>query len=283
MNSNREIGEELALHLVVNALKLSPANPSFLDMRDAIFAELDNRLDAGLLSAGEHASARHGIWKAFGKFGMGVNARSNGASLFGIQEDSTIPADPAGPARTHVQIEATPALAIPDNNRNGVSNTLTIFQTGSIADLSVTVDIQHSYRGDLQVSLIPPVGNPIVLHNRTGGRTKDLVQAYTADTLDALAALVGQPVRGSWTLRIADLAPLDRGVLRRWSLDIDLAENPLTNGEAAQAGATSTHAPSATGGAGKAHQPSTAKKESEPARQPTRKQSDRKTTRSNNP
>ena len=93
MEVNRRIGRELALPLVVDALKLSPANPGFLDMRDAILAALDAKRDAGQLSAAEHARARAGLWGAFARFGRGVRARSAGASLEGIVADDTVPAD----------------------------------------------------------------------------------------------------------------------------------------------------------------------------------------------
>lgn len=87
MEMNRNIGIPLALQLVVDALKLSPINPSFLDMRDAILIALSDKLQTGQLTVAEHDTARAGIWKAFGKFGMGVNARSNGATLTGIVAD----------------------------------------------------------------------------------------------------------------------------------------------------------------------------------------------------
>jgi extracellular elastinolytic metalloproteinase len=100
MEMTRNIGNKgLALQLVVDALKLSPANPSFLDMRDAILRALDDMLTAVQLSADQHASARQGIWRAFAKFGMGPGAQSNGAQLSGIVANFDLPADlPPGDA-----------------------------------------------------------------------------------------------------------------------------------------------------------------------------------------
>jgi hypothetical protein len=40
MEMNRNIGTTLAVQLAVDALKLSPANPSFLDIRDSILAAI---------------------------------------------------------------------------------------------------------------------------------------------------------------------------------------------------------------------------------------------------
>ena len=89
MEMNRNVGAVLGVQLVVDALKLSPANPGFLDMRDAILEALHNKLLAGLLTASQHDAFRFGIWSAFANFGMGVDAKSNGASLTGIVADFT--------------------------------------------------------------------------------------------------------------------------------------------------------------------------------------------------
>lgn len=91
MEMTRNIGKTLGVQLVVDALKLSPANPSFLDMRDAILRALDNMLVAGQLNSPEHFMALYRIWVAFAKFGMGPGARSNGAQLSGIVADFNLP------------------------------------------------------------------------------------------------------------------------------------------------------------------------------------------------
>ena len=88
---SRRIGKSLAVQLVVDALKLSPSNPSFLNMRDAILPALDHMRTAGQLSDDQHAAALTGIWGAFAQFGMGPGARSNGAQLSGIVADTSTP------------------------------------------------------------------------------------------------------------------------------------------------------------------------------------------------
>jgi extracellular elastinolytic metalloproteinase len=95
MEANRRIGRELAVQLVVDALKLSPANPSFLNMRDAILTALDNMLGGGKLDAARHEGARAELWRTFAKFGMGPAATSNGAQLSGIAADFEVPQDVA--------------------------------------------------------------------------------------------------------------------------------------------------------------------------------------------
>lgn len=97
LEMNRKIGSHLGVQLVMDALKLSPVRPSFLDMRDSILKALDNKLTASQLSAQEHAAARDGIWAAFARFGMGPGARSNGASLTGIVTDFNTPTNQPAP------------------------------------------------------------------------------------------------------------------------------------------------------------------------------------------
>jgi extracellular elastinolytic metalloproteinase len=91
MEANRNIGARLCVQLVVDALKLSPANPAFLDMRDAILAALDAQRSAGGLDEPAYRTTRDGLWRAFAKFGMGPDASSNGALLDGIVADFTVP------------------------------------------------------------------------------------------------------------------------------------------------------------------------------------------------
>ena len=233
LEMNREIGKILGLQLVVDALKLSPANPSFLDMRDAILAAVDDKLSDGQLSSGEHSDARRGIWQTFAKFGMGPDARSNGASLSGIIADFNTPHETPD---SNVHVEVAPNRAIPDDNPVGVTSVLAFPQAGRITRVTVSVDIEHTYRGDLRVSLTSPRGSTIMLHNRTGARADDLIKSYTSEGNSGLAALVGQQAQGDWTLKVADLAGLDLGTLRRWSLDIGIdADSRVPRGEATPA------------------------------------------------
>lgn len=224
LDMNRRIGSVLGVQLVVDALKLSPASPSFLDMRDAILVALDNRFAANIIDANEHADTRRAIWATFASFGMGPNASSNGASLSGIVADFNLPAEPGPvPAPDPAPggaIVVTPDLPIPDAQPAGVFSSLTFPGNGAVASVVVTLDILHTYIGDLRVSLTSPAGATVQLHSQAGGSSDDLVQTYTVADTPGLASFVGQPSQGSWTLNVADLVGQDVGTLREWSLDI---------------------------------------------------------------
>jgi extracellular elastinolytic metalloproteinase len=237
MEMNRNVGKVLGLQLVVDALKLTPANPSFLDARDAILAALDALSQAGKLTSSQFDTARDGIWKAFAKFAMGPAAQSNGATLSGIVGDFNIPpTTPPIPPAPGVKVEATPNLNIPDNQSAGVTNVLAVPQAGRIRRLTVSVDIEHTWISDLRVSLTTPSGKTVVLHDRKGGSQRNLVVSYRSEDVLALADLLGDQAQGNWTLQVADLAGRDVGILRRWSLEFDLeAAAGTAQGEAAPA------------------------------------------------
>lgn len=100
MKMNRDInqvlgdksrGYLLSWQLVVDGFKLTQANPSFLDARDAILRALDGQQQAGAITTAEFKSVRKSLWTAFSRFGMGPKASCVGASLIGIVEDKNLP------------------------------------------------------------------------------------------------------------------------------------------------------------------------------------------------
>ena len=219
MEMNRKIGTNLGVQLVVDALKLTPANPSFLDARDAILLGLDSMLEAGKMSPAEHAAANKAMRESFARFGMGPDAQTNGASLSGIVADFETPTETAGET---VQVEVSPALTIPDNDPAGVSSVITISQSGTVQAATVALDITHTFIGDLRVELVSPSGQQTVLHNRTGGHQHNLIVTYDSDSDTALANLIGQPMQGTWVLKVKDVAGQDVGTLNKWSLALTL-------------------------------------------------------------
>ncbi|MFL6285303.1 MAG: M36 family metallopeptidase, partial [Pyrinomonadaceae bacterium] len=100
MKMNRDLGRAfgdkkrghlLGWQIVVDGMKLTPANPSFLAARDGILQALDSQRRIGKLTADDFRLALRAVWGAFARFGMGPNAQSVGASLVGIVEDRSLP------------------------------------------------------------------------------------------------------------------------------------------------------------------------------------------------
>ena len=108
----------------------------------------------------------------------------------------------------------TDATDIPDNDADGVEMSLDVQQTGRIGGLSLTVDISHTYRGDLIVSLLRDGANEVVVWDREGAGADDLRKTFSIDDFN------GADASARYTLRVVDTANQDVGVVNSWSLEI---------------------------------------------------------------
>ena len=79
------------------------------------------------------------------------------------------------------------------------------------ATASVSVDILHTYRGDMLVQLVAPDGSLYTISNRAGGSADNLIGTYTIN-------LSSELLNGTWNLRVNDNAAGDTGTLRRWTI-----------------------------------------------------------------
>jgi M6 family metalloprotease-like protein len=126
-----------------------------------------------------------------------------------------------------VQGESTPDLKIPDNRADGIIDTIVLDMEASIASVQVTLDISHTYRGDLRVTLLTPWSDAIVLHQRHQGRSADNIKRTIDESeVPALATLHSNSTKGDWRLRVQDLAPADIGTLKRWALEFAAVAKP---------------------------------------------------------
>ena len=124
---------------------------------------------------------------------------------------------------THYQSSAG-EIAIPENAPEGIISTITIDDPRTIERIGVRVDIQHSARGDLRITLVAPDGREILLQNLSFERTADIHTTYGIDVAPAqpLEALRGLSAAGTWQLRVADQRALDTGRLLSWGLVLQL-------------------------------------------------------------
>ncbi len=95
------------------------------------------------------------------------------------------------------------------------TSTLAVTGNGTVASLALSLNLSHTYRGDLIVSLVSPTGTAFVVSNRAGGSADNLVI-----TGQAITAFAGQTAAGSWQLRVQDAASGDVGTINSWSLTI---------------------------------------------------------------
>jgi extracellular elastinolytic metalloproteinase len=86
-------GYRLCWTLVTDGLKLTPANPSFIQARDGILLALDQLRDQHRISQDVWKASRKAAWEGFAHFGMGVHASSADAELSSAIADTSLPAD----------------------------------------------------------------------------------------------------------------------------------------------------------------------------------------------
>ena len=79
-------------------------------------------------------------------------------------------------------------------------------------DAKVTVDIVHTYRGDLKVDLVAPDGSLYNISNYSGGSADNITGTTTLN-------LSSEAINGSWKLRVLDNYTGDTGYINSWSLD----------------------------------------------------------------
>lgn len=104
--------------------------------------------------------------------------------------------------------------AIPDNNSGGINSYLTVpANITEISNFSVTVNINHTYKGDLIVKLFSPAGKEFVIHNRSGGSADNVIGTFTTSIYN------GDTASGQWRLFVSDNARYDTGTLNSWKLD----------------------------------------------------------------
>ncbi|KUH40234.1 MULTISPECIES: S8 family peptidase [Streptomyces] len=108
--------------------------------------------------------------------------------------------------------ENTADVAITDNGTVESPITVTGVSGNAPAALKVGVDVKHTYRGDLVLSLVAPDGTVYPLEDFANGDSgDDVVKTYTVNASAEVAA-------GTWKLRVRDVATQDSGRIDAWNL-----------------------------------------------------------------
>lgn len=90
--------------------------------------------------------------------------------------------------------------------------TVSLVPGNAPSTLRVSVDIKHTWIGDLQIDLIAPDGSAYRLKNYgDGGSSDNVITSYTVNASSELA-------NGTWKLRVSDNAWYDTGKIDSWAL-----------------------------------------------------------------
>jgi hypothetical protein len=112
---------------------------------------------------------------------------------------------------------ATPGAAIPDNSPAGVSVDVPVSGVENAKGLAVSVDITHTYRGDLTVTLLKNGTAVKTLVADQGGSEDNIVETY-----NLTAAEIGADVNATWSLKVVDDAAQDTGTVNKVTLSFSL-------------------------------------------------------------
>ncbi|HLD78625.1 MAG TPA: proprotein convertase P-domain-containing protein, partial [archaeon] len=136
---------------------------------------------------------------------------------------------PDGADRT---VTAANATRVPIPDLGTASSTIAIADNATIKNLRVFVAINHTFIGDLNISLIAPSGRAIGLLRPAINPRDNLTTWFDNETATegpgALDDLVNQSSAGTWTLRIEDEYLFDDGNITNWSLWLRLADPRLS-------------------------------------------------------
>jgi subtilisin family serine protease len=111
-------------------------------------------------------------------------------------------------------------LGIPDDNPQGITSAIKVNDSAVVREIQVTVNIEHDFLGDIEVSLKVPTGETVLLQSRTLGSRTQLQETYSAQTTPALKQAFNKPAAGVWQLQVIDYAPQDTGKLKSWELSL---------------------------------------------------------------
>ncbi|MFJ7334316.1 S8 family peptidase [Streptomyces sp. NPDC101116] len=108
--------------------------------------------------------------------------------------------------------ENTTDVTVADNATVESQIAVTGLAGNAPAALKVGVDVKHTYRGDLVLSLVAPDGSVYPLEDfADGDSADDVVKTYTVDASSEAAS-------GTWKLRVRDIATQDTGRIDAWNL-----------------------------------------------------------------
>jgi carboxypeptidase D len=146
---------------------------------------------------------------------------------FAVEWTTSLASGVAGPLFLPVGEPACETLEATDlpagiANFGVTTSTIDVAAERELASVRVTLDIRHTYVGDLRVSLVSPAGTVRILHERSGGSSDDLVGTYGGDLtpFEPLDALAGESSLGAWRLEVRDLAAGNTGSLESFGLEL---------------------------------------------------------------
>ncbi len=134
---------------------------------------------------------------------------------------------------------------VPDNNTQGIKDSIYIPTDGSISNLKVYVLMSHAWLSDINISLTSPSGTTLTLFNNRGAGKNDIMTIFSDDAESSISSenevngagvtapyspgvkpdqplsnLNGQIKKGWWKIKFVDRSFGDAGFVHGWGLNI---------------------------------------------------------------
>ncbi|MFQ5342986.1 MAG: LamG-like jellyroll fold domain-containing protein, partial [Anaerolineae bacterium] len=190
----------------------------------------DVRVYPRAISANEVNALYHSGWQPAG-YSSGLQAQT-------VESPKVLAARAQASSNLACQTYSSSDTPVAINDYKTSLSSISVPDDFSVDDINLTVNIQHTWDGDLSGYLIAPNGEQVTLFNRRGGGGDN----YTSTQFDdeaaaiissgaapftgqfrpesALSAAEGQPAQGAWQLRVEDHAGGDQGQISNWSLEL---------------------------------------------------------------
>lgn len=121
-------------------------------------------------------------------------------------------------------LNTSAAVPIPDNSAVGVTRTFVLTDTRPLLAVRLYLDVWHTARGDLTVTLKHPDNTSVILEGPDTSTRDDIIAVFpdTRQYDNDVAVMLGKPAAGTWTVTITDTLPNNTGELRYLALEVDL-------------------------------------------------------------
>ena len=118
-----------------------------------------------------------------------------------------------------------------------ITSKIVFFEDLPVADINVTLDLEHTFLADLVINLISPSGTTVALVSSSCGDSRNITATFdddgstfvcatnpaisgTVKPIGTLSSFNGESILGEWTLEIRDNAPSDGGRLKTFLLEV---------------------------------------------------------------
>jgi len=201
----------------------------------------DGNLNNSTATTGVNATLNNGSINNFCRFSAYTNDTLGGpyASTY-ISHSTVINRNNSPNPFPYSYFISSNSINIPDNNPAGITDSVQItINPGGMYAVEVFLSVDHTYVGDLIVTLTAPNGQIRTLLSNNGAGGKNILTFFNDNfenspansgylapwgyikPVSTLGTFNNSPVQGKWKIKIVDNALGDAGVLKGWGLKFD--------------------------------------------------------------